>query len=110
MSSGIIITNNETKDITKAIISLENVWLANNTNIFKMEKQMISQNQLNPSDAAFLIKGVSEAVKNEVKKQKVRFLGMLAAALGSSLMESILSGKGIIRGGDGVIRTGKGVI
>ena len=38
MSSGIIITNNETKDITKAIISLENVWLVNNTNIFKMKK------------------------------------------------------------------------
>ena len=38
MSSGIIITNNETKDITKAIISLENVWLANNTSIFKMKK------------------------------------------------------------------------
>lgn len=35
---------------------------------------------------------------------------MLATAIGSSLMESILSGKGIIRGGDGVIRTGKGVI
>ena len=30
---------------------------------------------------------------------------MLANALGSSSMESILSGKGIIRGGDGVIRT-----
>lgn len=57
-----------------------------------------------------MIKCVCEAVKNEVKKQKVGFLGMLATALGSSLMESILSRKGIIRGGDGVIRTGKGVI
>ena len=88
MISGIIITNNETKDIKKAIISLENVWLAK---YFQNEEiDDITRLVKSDKDAALLIKAVCEAVKNEVKNQKVRFLGMLAAALGSSLMESIL--------------------
>ena len=53
--------------------------------------------------SGLLIKGVSETVENEVKKQKGRFLDMLAATLAASLLESALTGTGVVEGGDGVI-------
>ena len=56
-----------------------------------------------------LIKGVSEAVENEVKEQKGGFLGMLAATLSSNLLENMLAGKGVVSGTDGVIRAGEGI-
>ena len=43
-----------------------------------------------------LIKDIRETVENEVKEQKGGFLGMLDATLGTSLLSSILAGKGII--------------
>ena len=43
------------------------------------------------------------------KKQKGRFPGMLAVALGVSLLGNILAGKRVARGGDGVIRAGEEV-
>ena len=42
-------------------------------------------------DACFLIKGVSETVKNEVKKQNVGLLGMLAATLDANLLGNLLA-------------------
>ena len=57
-------------------------------------------------ESALLIKGVSETVKNEVKEQKVGFLGMLAATLDASLLGSMLAGKGIIRASEGTISSG----
>ena len=54
-----------------------------------------------------LIKGVSEAVENEVKKQNGGYLGMLAAILGASLLENILAGKRVVSSSDGVIRAGE---
>ena len=44
--------------------------------------------------------------KNEVKEQKCRFFGMLGT-LDVTLLESMLTGKRIIKGGDGVIRAGE---
>ena len=44
-------------------------------------------------DAGLLIKGVSETIQNEVKKQKGGILGMLVA----SLLENMLAGKGVKR-------------
>ena len=52
-----------------------------------------------------LIKDIRETVENEVKEQKGGFLGMLDATLGTSLLSSILAGKGIIWAGDGAIAT-----
>ena len=63
-----------------------------------------------PEDADLMIKSVTETVKNEVKKQKGGFLGMLAAILGASLLGIMLAGKGVVRGGDGIIRAGEEVI
>ena len=54
-----------------------------------------------------LIKGVSEAVENEVKEQNGGYLGMLAAILGASLLENILAGKRVVSSSDGVIRAGE---
>ena len=60
--------------------------------------------------SGLLIKSVSEAVGNEVRKQKGGFIGTLAAALGSILFRNMLSGKRVVRGGDRVIRAGERVI
>ena len=59
-------------------------------------------------ESGLLIKGVSETVEKEVKEQKDRFLGMLAATLVPSLLGSALTGKGVVKGGDTVIRAGEG--
>ena len=40
-----------------------------------------------------LIKGASETVKNEAKKQRRGFLGMLLDTLGASLLSNLLTGK-----------------
>ena len=41
-----------------------------------------------------MIKGVRETIKNEVKEQKGRFLGMSLGTLGASLLGNLLTGKG----------------
>ena len=46
-------------------------------------------------EAGLLIKGVSETVENEVNEKKSRFLGMLAATLGASLLGNMLTGRGM---------------
>ena len=48
-------------------------------------------------DSNILLKGVSKTIKNETKKQKGGFLGMLLGTLGASLLGNLLRGKGIIR-------------
>ena len=57
-------------------------------------------------DSALLLKRVSEAIQNEAKEQKRRFLSMLLDALGASLLGNILAGKEINRVGEGYIRVG----
>ena len=42
-----------------------------------------------------MIKGVSKANKNEVKKQKGEFLSMLLGTLDASLLENLIAGKGV---------------
>ena len=55
-----------------------------------------------------LLDGITETVKNEVKKQKGGFLSMLLGTLGASLVGDLLtknlSGRGVIRAGEGTIR------
>ena len=77
----LIISNNEMHDILKIVKSLE--------------------------DSGVLLKGVSEKIQNEAKKQRGGFLSILLGTLGASLLGDLLtktlSGKGVIRGGEGVI-------
>ena len=57
--------------------------------------------------SGLLIKGVSETIKNEGKKQKGGFLSMLLGTLGASLLGNLLAGKGAIRAGEGTYRAGQ---
>ena len=60
-------------------------------------------------NSGILLKGVSEAIKNEIKKLKGGFLSMLLGTLGTSLLGNLLTGgKGIMRAGDGTVRAGSG--
>ena len=82
----LIISNDEIHDLIKIVKSLE--------------------------DSGLLLKGVSEAVQNEVKEQKGGFLSMLLGTLGASLLGNLLTGKGIYRAGKGkgINRAGEGII
>ena len=57
--------------------------------------------------SGLLIKGVSETIKYEAKKQKGGFLGMLLGTLGAKLLGNLLTGKGTIRAGKGTITGGQ---
>ena len=63
-------------------------------------------------DSGRLLKGVSETIKDEAKKQKGGFLSMLLSTLGASLLGDLLtknlSGSGVTRAGEGTIRAGYG--
>ena len=80
--TALIISNDEINDIIKIVKFLE--------------------------DSGLLLKGVTETVQNEVKKQKGGFLSMLLGTLGASLLGNILAGKGINRAGEGVVRASYG--
>ena len=54
--------------------------------------------------SGLLKKGVSETIKNEAKKQKGGFLGILLGTLGASLLGNLLTGKSTIRAGQETIR------
>ena len=77
----LIISNEEMNDIMKIIQPLE--------------------------ESGLLIKGISEAIKNEGKEQKGGFLGML---LGDTLLGDILTGRNIIRAGEHKSRDGEGTV
>ena len=71
----VIISNNEMKDISKIVKSLEYSGL--------------------------LLKGVTEKVQNEVKELKGGFLTLLLGTLGAILLRRLLIRKGIYRAGKG---------
>ena len=54
-------------------------------------------------DSGLLLEGVSEATKNEAKKQTEVFLSMLLGTLDASLLGDILLGKGVVRAGEGTV-------
>ena len=69
--------------------------------------------------AGVLIKGVSETIQNEAKKQEVGFLGMLLGTIGVILFGNSLEGKRVkvkipekrvMRAGERTIRAGEGTI
>ena len=52
-------------------------------------------------DSNNLLKGVTKTIKSESKEQKGGFLSMLMGTLGASLLENLLTGKGIVRASSG---------
>ena len=82
----LIISNEEMNDIMKIVQALE--------------------------DSNILLKGVTETVENELKEQKWGFISMLLGTLGASLIENLLTGKGIYRAGKvkGINRAGERIV
>ena len=76
----LVIVNDEMQDVLKIVKSLE--------------------------DSAILLKGVSETIKSESKKQRGGFLFMLLSTLGANLLNNMLTGKGLIRAGQGTAKVG----
>ena len=74
----LIILNEEMKDITKTVKSLE--------------------------ESRLLIKGISESIKSEEKEQKGRFFPMLLGNIATSLLGNALAGKGVKKVDEGIIR------
>ena len=60
-------------------------------------------------DSDQLIKGVTQTTENETKEQRDRFLSMLLDNPCLSLLENVLSRKGVIVDGDAVIRADDGI-
>ena len=60
-------------------------------------------------ESGLLIKGVRETIKDEAKKQKVRFLSILLGTLGAGLLGNLLAGKQVIRACEGTTRAGQSV-
>ena len=58
-------------------------------------------------ESELLIKRISETIKNKPKEQKGRFFRMLLGTIAVSLLESALTGQGVIWTGEGVIRAGQ---
>ena len=86
MGSGnttLIISNEEVNDIIKIVQDLE--------------------------DFHILIEGVTKTIENETKEQKGGFLRMLLGTLRASLLENLLTRKGIARVGSGN-KKGKGIV
>ena len=50
-------------------------------------------------DSGLLLKGISETIQNEAKKQKGGFISMLLDTLGASFLGNILAGKRMNRAG-----------
>ena len=80
----LIISNEEMNDIMELVKSLE--------------------------ESGSLIKCFSKTIKNETKKQKVRFFSMLLDTLGASLLGNLLTGRGVMSAGEGAIRAAEGTI
>ena len=76
--------------------------------ISNAEKEDISKIVKSLKISGILLKGVSETIKNEAKRQKGGFLSMLLGTLGASLLGDMLLGKGVIRAGEGTARVSYG--
>ena len=59
-------------------------------------------------NAGILLKGLTKTIENETKEQRGGSLSMLLGTLGASLLDSLLTGKDIMRAGDGIVRAGEG--
>ena len=56
-------------------------------------------------ESGFLIKGVSETIKNKAKEQNWRFFRMLLGTLGASLLGNLSTVKSTIRAGEETVKT-----
>ena len=120
LKNGLLLIRNLLKPLAKSVlISLELIAAASARDHKKMfgsdvTTLIISNEEMNDimrlvkslEESGLLIKAVSETIKNEVKEQKGRFLGMLLGTLGASLLGNLSTSKGKIRAGEDTVRVG----
>ena len=73
---------------------------------FKWRNGRYNENSL-LEESGLLIKGISDTIKNEAKKEMEGFLPILLGTLAASMLRSTLTGRGVIRAGEGTIRAGE---
>ena len=74
------------------------------TEILNEEMRIIIEIVESLEQFGLLIKSVSEIIKNEAIEQTFEFLSKLLDILGTSLLESVLAGKGVIKAGELVVQ------
>ena len=102
--------------VTAAASAIDAGFPKNNNNTWKATL-IISNEEMDDilmivqtlEDSNILLKGVTKTIENETKEQKGGFLSMLLGTLGANLLESLLTGKGILRAGFGNNK-GKGIV
>ena len=103
LKTGLPLISNVIKPLAKSVLIPLGLTAAAGNNI----TLKISNDEINDiietvkslKDSGLLLKGVTEAVQNEVKEQKGGFLSMLLGTLGASLLGNILTGLGVYRAG-----------
>ena len=73
------------------------IWNDQMKDIIKIVKSL--------ADSGLLLKGVSETIQNESRKQKGGFFSMLLSTLDASLLGNILAGKGINRAAEWIVKS-----
>ena len=87
---------------TDAAINKKNTWIWKSLTliIYNDDKHDLLKIVKSLEDSGILLNGITETVKNKVKKQKGGFLSMLLGTLGASLLGDLLrknfSGRGVI--------------
>ena len=132
LKNGLLLTKNVLKPLTKSILIPSGLTaaasaidpvihmqmfgsgmrlsdLANRTTLIISIEEMNYITKIDKSleESDLLIKGVSEKIKNEAKKQKGEFLAILLGTFGASLLGNLFTGKSTIRAGERTIRAGR---
>ena len=94
--------------VTDAVINKTIIGSGNHTVISNDYMRDLLKIIKSLANSVLLLEGITDTVKNEVKEQKAGFLSTLFSVLGSTLLSSMLSGKGVIRAGEGVNCAGYG--
>ena len=107
--TGLSLMKNVLKPLTKSVLIPLKLTAASTTDAVIQKKMfrsdittsVISNKEINKlvqshEYAGLLIKGVSEAIKNEAKEHIGGFLGMLLDTLDTSLLGNMLAGRGAI--------------
>ena len=87
---------------TDTALDKKNLGSGNHTTLISSNDDMIDLLEIVKSleNSGLLLDGITETVKNEVKKQKGGFLSMLLGTLSASLLGNMLAGRGVIRAGE----------
>ena len=98
---------------TYAAINKKIIGSGNHTTLIISNSDLQNPSKIVKSleDSGSLLDGITETVKEEVKKQSAGFLSMLLGTLASSLLANMLLSKKnreVIRAGEGTIRAGYG--